>query len=86
MSKRASQYTLRNIPDRLDRRLRATAAEYGASLNTAALAALSRGLGMEEGQPVVHHDLDDLAGTWVQDEEFDRAMEQLDRVDPRMWT
>ena len=52
------QYTLRNVPERVDARLREAAAQYGVSLNTAALDALARALGIE-GEPVIHHDLDD---------------------------
>ena len=84
MKKDGVQYTIRNIPQRLDMQLRETAAEYGTSLNTAALSALSRGLGVETG-PVVHHDMDDLIGTWVQDDAFDRALEEMDRVDAELW-
>jgi len=84
MKKKPLQYTVRNISDRMDMRLREAAAEYGVSLNRAALSALSRGLGME-AEPIVHHDLDDIIGTWVQDDEFDKAMDEMDRVDPEMW-
>lgn len=30
---------------------------------------------------VVHHDLDDLAGSWVDDPAFDKALRDMDRVD-----
>ena len=49
-----------------------------------ALRALERGLGLAEEQPR-YHDLDDLAGTWVDDPEFDRAIEAMDQVDPELW-
>jgi hypothetical protein len=78
------QYTLRNIPERVDARLRETATQFGVSLNTAAVDALARALGIE-GQPVIHHDLDDLAGTWIADPDFDRALAEMDRVDPDLW-
>ena len=45
------------------------------------LRALERGLGLAEEQPR-YHDLDDLAGTWVDDPEFDRAIEAMDQVEP----
>lgn len=83
-AKKIYQYTIRNIPARLDTKLRETAAQYGASLNSAAIAALSRGLDLE-AESVEHHDLDDLSGTWVQDPEFDKAMSEMDRVDPELW-
>ncbi len=84
MKRDGIQYTLRNIPKRVDTQLREAAAEYGTSLNTTALAALSRGLGMET-ERVVHHDMDDLIGTWAQDDAFDKAMEDMDRIDAELW-
>ena len=69
---------------RLDRELRRKAHEEHRSLNEVALRALERGLGMAEEAPR-HHDLDDLAGTWVDDPEFDRAIEAMDQVDPELW-
>ena len=85
MKRKGKQYTIRSIPEREDARLRETAAQYGSSLNTAAVAALARGLDLD-AEPVVHHDLDDLAGSWVQDPEFDKAMEAMDRVDAELWS
>jgi len=85
MKKASRQYTIREVPERMDGRLREAAARYGTSLNETALAALSRGLGME-AEPVIYRDLDDLIGTWVQDDGFDKALEAMDRVDAEMWT
>ena len=62
--KKRIQYTLRAVPERVDLRLREAAGRYGASINTAALQALKRGLGMED-EPEEHHDMDNLIGTWV---------------------
>ncbi len=84
MKKSSVQYTLRNVPERVDAQLRETAAVYGVSLNTAAIQALARALGIE-GEPVIHHDLDDLAGTWVADPECERALAEMDRVEPDLW-
>ena len=84
MKKKRLQYTIRDVPSLVDRRLRETAAQYGNSLNAAALGAISKGLGVDF-PPVAHHDLDDLAGTWVQDPEFDKAMNAMDRIDPEQW-
>ncbi len=54
------------------------------SLNETVLEALEMGLGIS-GDRVRHADLDDLAGTWVDDPEFDRAIEEMDRADPELW-
>ena len=79
-----TQYTIRRVPPRLDRELRRKAHEEHRSLNEVALRALERGLSLAEEAPR-HHDLDDLAGTWVDDPEFDRAIEAMDQVDPELW-
>ena len=84
MKPKQKQYTLRGIPARVDTVLREKAEAYGVSLNEAALKALAQGLGLGEGI-VLHDNLDDLAGTWVQDESFDRAMESMDRIDEGLW-
>ena len=79
-----TQYTIRRVLPRLDLELRRKAHEEHVSLNEMALRALERGLGLAEEVPR-HHDLDDLAGTWVDDPEFDRAIEAMDQVDPELW-
>ena len=78
-----TQYTIRRVPARLDRELRRQAREEQRSLNEMTLRALERGLGLAE-EDQRHHDLDDLAGTWVDDPEFDRAIEAMDQVDPEL--
>jgi hypothetical protein len=45
---------------------------------------LSRALGVN-GEPVVHHDLDFAIGTWVEDPEFDKAIEEFEKIDPELW-
>jgi len=81
---KAKQYTIRRIPPRLDSLIKERAAREGKSLNETVLEALKAGLGYGD-DPVRHADLDDLAGTWVNDPAFDRAVEEMDRVDPEMW-
>ncbi len=82
--KRKIQYTVRNVPDRLDARLRETASEYGVSLNDASLAALKKGAGVAD-TPTLHHDLDDLAGTWVRDTNAEQALDEMRKIDEKMW-
>lgn len=84
MKRRRTQYTLRGISQDLDNALRERAERYGRSLNDVALEALERGLGLTS-EPSRHHDLDHLAGTWVEDPEFNRAIEEMDRVDGELW-
>ena len=78
------QYTIRNIPKRVDQALRRKARAEGKSLNQAAIDALKQGAGLAE-QPAEHRDLDFLVGTWVEDAEFDKAIEAQDQIDPEKW-
>ena len=84
MKKANIQYTVRNVPERLDAKLREKAAEHGVSLNEASLDALKKGAGVAEAL-VLHHDLDDLAGTWVKDEASDQALENMRQIDKEIW-
>ena len=81
---RMPQYTIRNVPEAIDRELRERAKRKGITLNDAAVEALKRGLGVAETN-VVYGDLDDLIGTWKRDGEFDRAIEEQDKVDEDAW-
>ena len=56
----------------------------GQSLNTMAVSLLERGLGLS-ADVVRYTDLDDLAGTWVNDSAFDEAIAQLHRVEADLW-
>jgi len=78
------QYTIRNVSEKVDDALRRLAVRESASLNTVALEALEVGAGVEE-QSVRHHDLDELAGTWVQDDAFDKVIEAFEVVDEDLW-
>ena len=84
MNKEHIQYTIRKIPHRVDRELRRRADKERRSLNEVVIRALERGLDLAD-MPIRHHDLDDLIGTWVEDPEFDQAIEAMDQVDPELW-
>ncbi len=79
------QYTLRGVPDHVDHALRERAASYGWSLNRVALEALEQGLGLQREERRFH-DLDHLAGTWVDDPGFDRVIEEMDAIDEELWS
>lgn len=74
------QYTIRNVPDRLDAALRRAAREKGKSLNDVAVEALARGAGVVE-QRCRQRDLTDIAGSWREDPAFDKAIAAQDTVD-----
>jgi protein involved in polysaccharide export with SLBB domain len=79
-----NQYTIRGVSERLDARIRELAAQEGKSINETVLQAISMGAGMTENH-IRYVDLDDLAGTWTEDPEFDAAIQEMDRVDPELW-
>jgi len=76
------QYTLRKVPRSVDARLRRRARAERRSLNSVALEALARGAGVDTSPK---RDLADVAGTWVEDPEFDRAIAVQHRIDRRLW-
>jgi hypothetical protein len=78
------QLTIRSVPRTVGTRLRERARREGKSLNTAAVGALIRGIGLPdlEGR---FTDLDDLVGSWIDDPGFDHAIEEMDSVDPDLW-
>ena len=78
------QYTLRNIPENVDKALRERARREGRSLNEVAIEALARALRVQV-EPVRFRDLDDIAGTWVDDPEVEAALEEQRRIDPDLW-
>lgn len=84
MAAKAHQYTIRNVPARVHRALRAKAAARGVSLNTLVVHVLEAEAGLG-GQPRTSTDMDDLFGTWVQDPAVDAALADQRRVDPGDW-
>lgn len=78
------QYTLRRVSRKVDAVLRRRARVERKSLNTVALEALGRGAGVA-GEPATQRDLSDVAGTWIEDPEFDRAVAHQHRIDRRLW-
>jgi len=78
------QYTIRNIPEHLDSLLRKETGKSSKSLNTVLLEALSRGMDVTGTAPV-YNDLDSLAGSWVEDPEFDEAVAGFDEIDKELW-
>ncbi len=78
------QYTLRNVPPHLDRALRLRAQEEKKSLNEVALEALLQAFAIR-GEGLRRRDLSDVAGTWIEDPEVDRALEEQRKIDPELW-
>jgi hypothetical protein len=78
------QYTIRNVPEHIDRLIRLRAKKSLKSLNAVLLEALERGIGASD-ESMEYHDLDDLIGTWVHDPDFDTAMEAFESIDEALW-
>jgi plasmid stability protein len=78
------QFTIRNIPPHVARLLRERAARSRKSLNTTLVEALVKEAGLAN-EPVRFHDLDELAGQWVEDPAFDEALQAQDFVDESIW-
>ena len=80
--------TLRNIPPDLARKLEEKKRAEGISLGKAALRVLEEGAGLKrDRRPVLHHDLDSLAGTWTKEEGriFERSLRGQRKIDPELW-
>jgi hypothetical protein len=78
------QYTIRNIPDALDAALRERARIESKSLNEVTIEALARATGFS-GDVIRCRDLGDLAGTWQEDPDFDRAVMDQHTIDEELW-
>ena len=81
--------TLRNLPPRVERRIRQLAAREGLSLNKAVLRLLEEavGGGTREVAAVEHDDLDHLAGSWSEKEaeQFEASLAEQRQVDDEVW-
>jgi hypothetical protein len=79
-----TQYTVRAIPVRVDRELRKRAERERKSLNALLVQILSEAAG-EDRARMRRRDLSKYSGSWIDDPEFDRAMEEFERIDEEMW-
>ena len=79
-----NQYTVRRIPDHLDRELRRRAQQEQKSLNAVILDALVRSLELQSS-PRKYDDLDFLIGCWEEDPQFDKAVAQFQQIDEALW-
>jgi plasmid stability protein len=84
MKKTAKQYTIRNIPDPVDRALRRKARESGKSFNQVALEALTSGAG-ESLKP--KRDFSEVIGSMPEKEaaRMDEEIRLQRQIDPRLW-
>lgn len=78
------RYTIRGIPKDVDEALRAKAKAEGKSLNQTVVEFLSGALGIRQTKRK-YRDLSGIVGSMIRDPEFDRVMEEQDKIDPELW-
>jgi hypothetical protein len=78
------QYTIREIPPTTDIALRKKAKALGKSLNTVTLEALQAAAGIEV-KKTANHDLDFIAGTWIEDAKIDKALTEERKTHKGDW-
>ena len=82
MPKKSSvQYTIRGVPREVDRELRRRARDKKISLNQLLVDELRSAAGTARK----HRSLDGIAGTWVEDPDFNRALEDQRRIELVLW-
>jgi hypothetical protein len=77
---KSTQYTIRNIPNHVDKVLRARAQKQGKSFNQTVLEVLERGIGVGK-KPELYHDLDWFIGQKMIDKKaYSKAQRWLDSL------
>jgi hypothetical protein len=81
-----TQYTIRDVPDVTNNRLREVAATLDISLNQAAVRALQRGLGLGT-EPVSYRSLRHLVGrsSEVDRKGWKKTLSDMDQIHPEDW-
>lgn len=82
------QFTVRGLPEEVERRIMKEAAKKGISLNKAVVSLLSGEIPGGKGRRGrSYHDLDPFFGIWKQaeGEEFDQHLELQREVDQDLW-
>jgi hypothetical protein len=80
--------TLRNIPVPVQKAIEHKARQKKVSVNRAVIELLEERIGvLEKTNKTVHHDLDDLAGSWSKHEAraFERAIRIGRKIDKELW-
>ncbi len=83
-AKKSVQLTIRNVPEQVKKLLSSRAKADDKSLNTVLVEALSTSAGVL-AESTNYTDLDELAGCWVDDPEFEKALLAQDAIDEEMW-
>lgn len=78
------QYTIRNIPPRVDQLLRGRAKKQGKSFNETLVEALERGAGVQP-KSKIHRDLGWFYGSGGIDPEEEAAFAEQRQIDEELW-
>ena len=80
------QLTIRGLPKEVTTRLKAEASRRKWSLNRTVVYTLEKATGVAP-QSTRHNDLDDFFGQWTENEaqEFDAILQDMRRVDDKLW-
>ncbi len=78
------QYTVRGIPESLDKAIRRRARAEGKSLNEVTVEALAHSLGIGK-ESIALRDLKDIVGTWKKESSVEAALIAQDAVDESLW-
>ena len=81
--KQSFQYTVRDVPVELDRRLRDSARHTNKSLNQTLVDFLARAAGT--AGTTTYKDLDSFFGSWTADAAVDRALAEQRKIDKKLW-
>jgi hypothetical protein len=82
--KQKLQYTVRDVPVELDRRLRDSARHMNQSLNQTLVDLLARAAGTAEAT-TTYTDLDSFFGSWTADVKVDQALAEQRKIDKKLW-
>ena len=78
------QYTVRGVPRYLDQEIRGFAACQAKSLNQILIEVLCAGLGVFKKVPK-NPELMELVGSWVENEETEKAFASMRTIDEDLW-
>ena len=76
-----TQYTIRGITKEIDHAVRQKANDTGKSLNAVLIESLCKGLPVEKKEKSTNG-LEKFIGSWTEDPEFDKVMEECSQVHP----
>ena len=82
--KQTIQLTIRGVPLQVRSRFRQQARLENKSLNTLLVEVLSSAVGLN-AEDRLYHDLDQWAGRWQEDPQFDKALREQDMIDESLW-